>query len=63
MITMLTGIFVLALYSYNDTCTQYMYVCESQNIGKLELIRMDPIPDKLATNKHVECQLDHVPRG
>ena len=61
MITMVTGIFVLALYSYNDTCT--LYVCESQTIGKLELIRMDPIPDKLATNKHVECQLDHVPRG
>lgn len=61
MITILTSIFVLAFYSYNDTCT--LYVCESQYIGKVELIRMDLIPDKFATNKHVECKLDHVPWG
>lgn len=31
--------------------------------GSLKLIWMDLIPDKLATYKHVESQLDHVPWG
>jgi len=41
----------------------HVHLCVSQDIGKLELIRMDPIPDKFAMNKHVECKLDHVPWG